>query len=347
MADLVDGHVHINAAALERGGPKAAMTGTSVSRMKKNERSASRRYRLFGLSVESDVALPELREDSAAAGRADVVIRQQALPEPREALVPIGDFVELAPTEFRLQVPDVGSFLVRGGSEIFVDPLPGAEAADLRAYLLGSVFGGLVHQAGLLPLHASAVARGGQAAAFLGPSGAGKSTTAHRLSGRGYDLLSDDVCVVHQGDDGDPLVWPGIRQFKLWDSSLAAAGESKAGLEPVLMREDKFLRPAERLAEDRPHRLELIYVLSRGREAGENRIDELKGLDAINALVSNTYRGLALRGMGRSSWHLQRCAELARRCRIFSFAMDWGFERADDAYSAIETHMLAQFARGT
>ena len=301
------------------------------------------RYRLFGLAVESDVALPELRDDDRR-GPADVSIRLGPLPEASDALVAIGDHVEIAPTEFRLRVPDVAGFLVRGGRDIFLSPSEGAASEDIRAYLLGSVFGGLVHQAGLLPLHASAIAHEGRAAAFLGRSGAGKSTLAHRLSERGHGLLSDDVCVVH--GDGEPIVWPGIRQFKLWNSSLAAAGESKEGLRPVLMRDDKFLLPTSRLAPDRPHRLSLVYVLGR-HDGEESRIAPLKGLDAINALVSNTYRGVALRGMGRSAWHLRRCAELTRHCRIFSLSMAWGFERADTVYSYIEEHMLAQLALGT
>jgi hypothetical protein len=301
------------------------------------------RYRLFGLSVESDVELPELREDGQAAD-ADVTIRLAALPEPDEPLVAIGDHVEIAPATLRLRVPEVGGFLVRDGREIFLAPEAGAAPEDIRAYLLGSVFGGLIHQAGLLPLHASAVAHRGKAAAFLGRSGAGKSTLAHRLSERGYGLLSDDVCVVH--GEAEPQVWPGIRQFKLWDSSLAAAGESKAGLRPVLMREDKFLLPTQRLAADRPHRLELVYVLGR-RDEGETLIEPLSGLDAVNALVSNTYRGVALKSMGRTAWHLQRCAGLVRQCRIFSLSIAWGFDRAEAVYSAIEAHMLDQFGGGT
>ncbi|MDB5719441.1 MAG: hypothetical protein JWP15_59 [Alphaproteobacteria bacterium] len=317
------------------------------------EAGLSRRYRLFGLSLDSSMELPELRPDERPPALADVTIRRAPLPEPRHPLTAIGEFVELSPSEFRLTVPDVARFFVRDGREVFVEALPGAADTDLRAYLLGSVLGALVHQAGLLPLHASAVARGDQAAAFLGASGAGKSTIAHRLSGRGFDLLSDDVCVVHAGGTGDgaeaaatALVWPGIRQFKLWDSSLAAAGESKAGLSPVLMREDKFLLPASGLADDRPHRLGLLYVLGRS-EGTESRFAELTGLQAVNALVSNTYRGLALNGMGRSAWHFRRCTELARECRIFTFAMAWGFERAETAYATIEAHMLEQFARGT
>jgi hypothetical protein len=309
------------------------------------------RYRLFGLGVASDLALPELRPDlpvdEAADAAPDVAIRTGLLPEPRDALVAIGDHVEIAAAELRLRVPEVADFLVRDGREIFVQPHAGAAADDLRAYLLGSVFGALIHQAGLLPLHASAVARGDRAAAFIGRSGAGKSTLAHRLGVRGFGLLSDDVCAVHGAVGAAPMVWPGIRQFKLWNSSLAAAGESKEGLRPVLMRDDKFLLPTNRIAEDRGHRLALVYLLARDAAGGESRIEPVTGMEAVQALVSNTYRGIALRGMGRSGWHLRRCADLARQCRIFSLTMAWGFDRADEAYALIEEHLLVELGSGT
>jgi hypothetical protein len=343
----VDAYDLINAAAAPApvGGGRLQ---SSVNRMteRNGEAGAAHRYRLFGLAIASDLALPELRVDQEARG-IDVAIRLQGLPQPRGPLAPIGEFVELSADEFRLSVPDVGDFMVRDAREIFVCPWPGASAEDVRAYLLGSVFGGLLHQAGLLPLHASAVASGPHAAAFLGHSGAGKSTLAHRLGRRGHPLLSDDVCVVHGDTAAPPLVWPGIRQFKLWQSSLAAAGESPEGLRPVLMRDDKFLLPTAAIAEDRAHRLELIYLLGRDEGTAESRIEALNGIEAVNALVSNTYRGVALRRMGRSGWHLSRCAALARQCRVFSFTMAWGFERADKAYALLEEHMLNEFERGT
>jgi hypothetical protein len=349
--DLLDGYDLINAAAACPAGSLGLDPGRMNPIATRMERQGlPLRYRLFGLGVASDLPLPELREDEGedeGGAPPDVTIRTGPLPEPREPLEPIGDHVELAPAELRLKLPGIGDFLVRDGREIFVEPHGDASPEDLRAYLLGSVIGGLIHQAGLLPLHASAVARDGRAAAFIGRSGAGKSTLAHRLSVRGWELLSDDVCAVHGGIGAPPLVWPGIRQFKLWDSSLAAAGESKAGLQPVLMRDDKFLLPTDRLADDRPHRLALVYVLARDESAGQSRIDPVTGMDAVHALVSNTYRGIALRSMGRSAWHLRRCTDLAQQCRIFCLTMAWGFEHADHAYALIAEHMMAEFGDGT
>ena len=65
--------------------------------------------------------------------------------------------------------------------------------ADVRLFLLGSVWGALALQRGLLPLHASAVGRGRTVHAFTGPPGAGKSTLAAALAARGYPLFTDDM----------------------------------------------------------------------------------------------------------------------------------------------------------
>ena len=51
---------------------------------------------------------------------------------------------------------------------------PDVLEGDVRAYLLGTAIGALLHQRGLLPLHASAVEVNGRAVAFIAPAGHGK-----------------------------------------------------------------------------------------------------------------------------------------------------------------------------
>ena len=70
----------------------------------------------------------------------------------------------------------------------------------------------LLQQRGYLVLHASAVAAGGTAVAFLGHAGWGKSTTAAALYAQGYGLVTDDVLAVEMSSGrlmvppGEPLV---------------------------------------------------------------------------------------------------------------------------------------------
>lgn len=55
------------------------------------------------------------------------------------------------------------------------------------------LYGQLLKEAGLFPLHAAGVARDGRGYLFLGKSGSGKSTLTLNLVRAGYGLLSDDT----------------------------------------------------------------------------------------------------------------------------------------------------------
>jgi hypothetical protein len=117
-------------------------------------------------------------------------------------------------------MPGIGTFLVRDGREILVDPDPDAGDALLQLALLGPVLAALLQQRGDLVLHASAVEIDGAAVGFLGGRGAGKSTMAAALLRRGYPLLTDDILAVSL-EDGSPRVLPGFPQLKLWPDAVA------------------------------------------------------------------------------------------------------------------------------
>jgi hypothetical protein len=163
------------------------------------------RYSAFSLTIDSELELPELAE---GAGEPDVIIRLGAVARPQTPST-IDDEVALP--------LNVGRFHIRGGREILVDPLPGADPFLLRTMLQGRLMAYLLRQRGCLPLHASAVAIDGQAILFLGESGAGKSTTAAAFYSRGHSVLADDVGAVRVVDRVvDRVVelrtaWPGLR----------------------------------------------------------------------------------------------------------------------------------------
>ena len=72
---------------------------------------------------------------------------------------------------------------------------------EIRLYILGLVWGLLLMQRKIFPLHGSAIAINGKAYAFIGDSGAGKSTLASAFLSKGYQLLSDDVIAVSLSND--------------------------------------------------------------------------------------------------------------------------------------------------
>ncbi len=293
----------------------------------------SGRYSVFGLVLESELPLPELFPAPVDAS-ADVTIRWG----------PAGDTHLITPDEVNLVIPKVGAYRVRGGSEMWVSPVEGASDRNIRLFLLGSALGAIVHQRGLLPLHANAIEIDGRAVAFMGHSGAGKSTMAAWFLDRGHRILADDVCVVVPDAAGVPMAYPGIPRLRLWREALERSGRATDGFELAFDDLDKWNVPTPRPRQSGPIPLDHIYLLKKAEESAPE-IVRLSGIEAVDALVANTYRGGYLARMGGTKRHLLACLDLVKRVPVFSASRVWGFEGYDSQAAALERHARALIAK--
>ena len=311
------------------------MTDVHASRIEGNTAVLCRGYRVFGLTVQSEIPLPELVPGQDVA-EADVVIRLGMIPaiegEVRE---------NFAATDAGgvLNVAGAGRYLIRDGREIIVDPDPAGTERHLRLFLLGSAFGAILHQRGLLPLHSNAMEIAGHAVGFMGASGAGKSTMAAWFHDRGYHVLADDVCVVTGSRDTTPLAHPGIPRLRLWRDALEASGRNPQDHEHAFDDADKYNVRTRISDAPSPLPLGVIYLLDRPDSgAQELSITRLQGLDAIEALVANTYRGGYLAKLGATQRHLSQCVELARRVPVFRTERVWGTDAFAEQARLLEEH---------
>jgi len=290
-------------------------------------------YSVFGLTIVSEIPLPEL--DPGLAGAApDAAVRLDsiALPEGIAGYSAAGEATLLT-------VPKVGRYLISGGSEIVVDPAPEASERNVRLFLLGSAFGALLHQRGLLPLHANAVEIDGRAFAFSGHSGAGKSTMAAWFHDRGHRILADDVCVIGFDAEGCALAHPGIPRLRLWREALEASGRAADGYHRSFDALDKYDVPTERDAPLAPLPLAAVYLLTKAQaEAPAPEVARLTGVAAVDALVANTYRGGYLRTIGGTGQHLAACVRVARAVPVFRAERFWGFDRFEEEARRLEAH---------
>lgn len=289
------------------------------------------RYRLFGLSVLSEIPLPELVADPAAEA-ADVCVNLRPIAEHGETTA--GLYVHGG--DALLVIPKVGRFLIRGGREMVVEPAAGVSQRNLRLFMLGSAFAAILHQRSLLPLHANAVVVDGRGIGFMGHPGAGKSTLAAWFHDRGFDVLADDVCVVTPGPDGRPLAHPGIPRLRLWREALEAGGRDASVYERSFDNMDKYTVPTdlERVLPAVP--LSHLYLLEKAE--GDPSVDRLEGSAAVEAMIANTYRGAYVRLMGLTRQHLLACAELARTVPVFRARRRWGYDAFDAEGAALEAH---------
>jgi hypothetical protein len=297
---------------------------------------AARTYRLFGLNLRSQIDL---------AGVAPAIEAEAADVEVVLGNVPSGDYppgYSATPGGTMLTVAKVGRYLIREGREIVIEPAEGASERNLRLFLLGSAIGALLHQRGLLPLHANAINLGGRAVAFSGHSGAGKSTIAAWFHDRGYPILADDVCVIGFDEAGRALAYPGIPRLRLWREALEASGRDAGAYDRSFDEMDKYDVPTASDPKNEPLPLEAIYLLRRAEEDGAAAIERLTGVDAVDTLISNTYRGGYLRTIGRTAEHLAACLRIVRAVPVFRAKRLWGFERFDEQARHLHDHAVAQ-----
>lgn len=297
-------------------------------------------YRLFGLDLRSEIPLAGLAERVEPEG-ADVDIRFGAVgggdPVPGYSPTPGGTL---------LWVPKVGRYLIRNGREIVLEPVPGASERNLRLFLLGSALGALLHQRGLLPLHANAIDVGGRAVAFSGHSGAGKSTLAAWFADHGHTILADDVCVTGFDAQGGAIAYPGIPRLRLWREALEASGRDSGVYDRSFDDLDKFDVPTGGDSGLEPLPLRAVYLLVKAEaEDGEPAIERLTGVEAVEMLVANTYRGAYLKTIGKTGEHLAACVRVARSVPVFRASRRWGFERLDEEAARLREHALAQASR--
>src|SRR4051812_33666080 len=110
-------------------------------------------YKLGGLHIASDFPLFGLQVcPNEAQKRCEVVIRCATIPE--EVASATARFLDGCYSgkyngrDVLLDSPAIGRFLVRAGQEILMDLAPSSDDGEVRAYLLGAVFGALCHQRG-------------------------------------------------------------------------------------------------------------------------------------------------------------------------------------------------------
>lgn len=262
-------------------------------------------YVAYGLGIRSELPLPELVEGEAVA---DVVVRLGQVNRRRPQSAAAGTYFWATADECCLFHEEVGTLLVRGGREIIVDPAPAADEDLLRLVVVGAAMGALLHQRGLLVLHASAVAVNGGAVAFLGGPGQGKSTTAAALHARGHDMVADDVVAVDPGGGQSPIVLPAFPRFKLWPEAAVFLGDDPKTLPRLHPRLEKRDRRVTAGFAQTPVPLRRIYVLGEGPALD---IEPLRPQEAVVELVRHSLC-VKLLPAGGQSRHLLQCASLAK-----------------------------------
>ena len=193
-------------------------------------------YSAYGLTIESALPLPDL---ISGKGGVDIGISLTPPTRPSTAEVPGIQCLSATPARVHLSWRAVGELVIQDGNQIVITPAPDAAEEALRLFVLGAGFGVLLHQRGLLALHASAAVIDGRVAGFLGGKGWGKSTTAIALRQRGHRIIADELLVVRI-DSEQAMVLSGSSPIKLRPDVLMSVGGNPDTSVPVRPGHPKY-----------------------------------------------------------------------------------------------------------
>lgn len=282
-------------------------------------------YSAFGLLLSSELQIAGLAPETPAQADVDIVVGD--VPEHltfEEGSA--GVLYQAGPQAFLLRIPDVARYLVRGGNEIVVQPLSDDKLDEVVVWLLGACFGALLYQRGSLCLHASGVAVDGAAVLFAGDSGAGKSTLLASFIGRGYEMVSDDICAISTDDAGTPVCSPSFPMVKLRTDAAAWLGYDGSTLTRVRNDLEKYwVHPPSAVSKPLP--LRRVYILRQGSGTDDPiSVTTIPPLRRFDALLRYSYFSEQLTGLKLMREHFGALSAVAGRADVRDLNRNMGPE---------------------
>ncbi|MGX1096936.1 hypothetical protein [Amorphus sp. MBR-141] len=299
------------------------------------------RYRMSGLNVASEIALPQRTAvGSNAAFDADVTMHVGDVPASLEQAAHEGPNWSVDARSFLLDLPGIGRFMASEGSRLTVCPAPGVPVDDILVFATGTALSAILYQRGAMLLHGSAVVHDGRAFVFCGPSGAGKSTLSGALWRAGCSFLSDDLCSVTQAADGTPLIEPDGRTLRLYRDSIDRLKLADAVGPPVRQRVDKFHVAPRSEATERAAGVPLgaIYMLADTNPAQPAGIVEFPPLVAAQALLRQAYRRRLALAYSAKGQLAARTAALLSHARVYHLRRPRDLARLDEMVDDLTAH---------
>jgi hypothetical protein len=303
------------------------------------------RYRLFGLDVASTHALPA-PAGAAGVGHPDV----QCVVDTDASLAPVVAARTMCRTDLArrdgawvIGHSCTGEYTVSDdGACVTGRVAPGVTEDAVQLDLIGRVLPLVLGLRGSLCLHASAVAIGGSALAFVAPKGTGKSTLALALVAGGGVLLADDLTGLAPG--WPARVLPGVTRVRVRTDALRVVRGwadvlGHALPEPAVEAiDDKVALPlGSEAAEPAPWvALDAVYVLEAAAPDTEGAAERhrLSPREAVAELLGHLKLGATL-DRERAAVEFGRIIDLVARVPVYRLRIARRLERLPEVVAQV------------
>lgn len=265
------------------------------------------RYKCFGLTVHSAVRLPCT---ASGTGTPDVHVEVGEV-SPIHFDTPTQREATIEEHVIHLQIPSVGRFAIRDGTNITVDRQTDATDHELQSYLLGSILGILLHQRAGFVLHGSTVTIEGHTVALIGERTQGKSTLAAALVSEGGQLVADDKSVL-KIDTSAVDVRTGPPILKITPDVADGLNGPFEAISPVLQTGKRLYRVLETRLD--AGTLDRIYILDDGE--GHPTIDSVPLGERVEQVMRNIYLPELVGESGTLERHFEESTTLVRQVPV-------------------------------
>jgi len=272
-------------------------------------------YHGFGLDILSEIEFPELQP--AAFINPDVTITIGKVPEQLQGETYKRAFSIIGDDEYILTIKNISRYYTAHGNAIIVEPVEGIDLHSVRLFLLGTVMAMITYQRGRIPLHASGIIKNDNLILFTGNSGAGKSTTLAAFEQKGYEIFTDDVCVL----DADENVITGTSSYpmmKLWEDSIKKLGEENYArdftIRPQLPKYGQFFHDVFTI-DAVP--VSKIFILCTDNSIAELSVKKLNNIDAFQKLEAHAYRKNLITGNKLRLTYFKLLNKIAKEVEVY------------------------------
>jgi len=294
-------------------------------------------YHAFGLSIGAAFPIGGLLPGEPPF---DVVISKGKTPRTLSDLIIHTEEVQSSTDAVLFTIEGVGRFYIENGHTIVVEPNENAAHNELVAYLMGTAFGALLFQRGLLPLHGSTLNIDGSAVILVGKSGSGKSTLTRALLNRGGQLMCDDLSPVEISVGKPALVFPGYPLQKLSHEMIDAMGVNREErpLDAVMDSVPKYQVPCHSQFFASPLNVGFIYELAVWDE-DVVQMTPFKGAQKTSVIMTHTYGKYLANGLDVTQTFFDQCIELVRTVNVWRLQRPRARFSADEMADLILSHL--------
>jgi hypothetical protein len=251
------------------------------------------KYWGFGLRIASEIEFPELFPFDFSD--ADVTINFGKVPQRLESddVVAKRAFSSVSKDEYLLNIKSICKYYAGFGNKIIAEPEPDIDEHSLRLFLLGTVMAAILYQRDSIPLHSSAIIKDNKLILFAGNSGAGKSTLLASLATKGYQIFTDDICVIKQDINANRIA-AGAASYpmiKLWEDSIAKLDDDlftrDFKIRPKLPKYGQFFYD---VFNTNWYPVDKIFILHAQNSADKIQVRQLTSVEAFKKLEKQAYR---------------------------------------------------------